>query len=86
LLPYVRVALPPNADSKIGGRQASISSDKDNDGSRGRLFIKLNATPARRKMRADDLHASNPARVDGTVATMDTRHSTAGPRGARNDR
>jgi hypothetical protein len=48
---------------------------------RGKLFIKLNATLARRKKRADELHASSPARADGTVATIDTRHSTAGRAG-----
>jgi hypothetical protein len=47
-------------------------------GSRGKLFIKLNATPVRHKMRAYDLRASDWARADSAVATADTRHSTDG--------
>jgi hypothetical protein len=52
---FLRFNPPRLSDSNIGGRQASIRFDKDNDVLRGRSFIKLNAVPGcRRKRDADD--------------------------------
>jgi len=50
----IRLPAPLFAGSKIGGRQATISSDKDNDGAELAPVHQAEPTPVRCKMRMDD--------------------------------